>query len=165
MKKLLLFVSVLLFATVAVAQSQPLLKPYQTLMGEPLLVAQSTTPAVAVQTCDLNMSLSMSFKDQVKLKNAVTYVAMTPAEAQAINTRSQEVLNVASKGQDKGGDYTFNFDGNGCGLTVVPIVTPGLSHKDAMKVLRSAFVTVAEKHIQASEQHVKDGHKGPWGKD
>jgi hypothetical protein len=125
-----------------------------------------TSFAASAQTCDMTMSMDWQYKGKSKLTNTVVYHDLTAADAQGIMQRSQSVLDTASKAQDKGGDYAFNFDGtNTCGITAVPIVTPGLSHADSMKVMRQAFGKAAEGHIQTSEQHVKKGHKGPWGND
>lgn len=120
--------------------------------------------AVAAQTCEINMSITTAHKGAVKLKNTATYSDITPAEAQDIMTRSLSVVDVASKAQDKRGDYTVTFDGsNTCGITAAPIVVDGLTHKDAAKVWRQSF-KAAEGTIQKSEAHVAAGGKGPWGK-
>jgi hypothetical protein len=121
--------------------------------------------SVAVaQTCDMNMSISMSHKGAVVLKNSAEYKGLTQAQAADIVKRSMVVIDEASKAQNKRGDYTFTFDGtNTCGITMAAISVDGLTHKDSAKVWRQAF-KVAEGTIKTSEIHVAKGGKGPWGK-
>jgi hypothetical protein len=121
--------------------------------------------SLAAQTCDMNVSMSMSHNGAVKMKNAAEYKGLTAAEAADIFARNQSVINEATKAQKKGGEYTFDFEGtNTCGLpsgTMKPV--EGLSHKESTKVWRQAF-KVAEGTIKMSEKHASKGGKGPWGK-
>jgi hypothetical protein len=132
-----------------------------------LLFGLFLSAGVAAQTCDLTMGpMVVSYKGKVKFEEkGQVYHDLTTAEAQAIVKRSQSILDVASKGQDKGGDYAFTFDGsNTCAITMAPITTPGLSYHDSIKVLRQAYGKVADGTIKQSEEHVAKGGKGPWGK-
>lgn len=141
MKKLLVFVSMLLFAAVAVAQ-----------------------------TCDLTMGpMVVLYKGAPYFtEKGQLYSNLTPAEAGQIVARSQQVLDESVKGRGHRGDYMITFDGSTTcqGVPISPAGPyDGLTHQDAMKVLRLAYGKVAEGHIQQSEKHVAKGGKGPWGKE
>lgn len=133
-----------------------------------LLIAAIALFAVSgfatAQTCDMNMSMTMLHKGEVKLKLSPEYKGLTNEQAADLMQRSMAVVDEAKKGQDKRGDYTFKFDGNNtCGVTVTPGVVDGLTHKDSMRVWRKAF-KVAEVTLKKSEEHVARGGKAPWGK-
>ena len=123
--------------------------------------------AAVAQTCDL--TLSMDWQQQGKSKQLTTtvYHDLSAADAQDINTRSQSVLNEATKAQGKGGDYSFVFDGSttcpGVNMGALAPIT-GLTHQGSAKVWRQAL-KIAEGHVQASEKHVAKGGRGPWGND
>lgn len=126
----------------------------------------SFATAVSAQTCDLSMSVAMTHKAVVTLKNTADYKGLTAAQAGDIVKRSMSVINEAAKAQDKRGDYSFDFTATDtCGLNKITAMGPvdGLTHKDAVKVWRVAF-KVAEQTTKMSEGHVAKGGKGPWGK-
>ena len=121
--------------------------------------------AQAQDTCEMNMSMKMAHKGKDTLTVTSKYEGLTQADAQKINAQGMKVVDEASKGQNKRGDYTITFDGsNTCGITVAPLITDGLTHKDIAKVWRQSQ-KFTESVVQQSEAHVAKGGKGPWGKD
>ena len=119
----------------------------------------------AQDACEMNLTMKMAYKGQDKLTVTSKYVGLTAADAQHINAQGMKTVDEASKGQNKRGDYTLTFDGtNTCGITMAPLVTDGLTHKDIAKVWRQSQ-KFTEAIVQKSEGHVAKGGKGPWGKD
>jgi hypothetical protein len=140
-----------------------------------LLFGLFLSTVVAAQTCDLNMGMTWSHADKVKVKMPpVEYKDLTPAQAGDIVKRSLAVIAEAQNAEEKNkaaknksGDYgyAFQFVGtNTCGIDMKPFdPVTGLTHKDSAKVWRQSF-KVAEGTIKMSEWHASKGGKGPWGK-
>lgn len=93
----------------------------------------------AAQSCDL--TLSMQYRGAMTVNVVAEYKGITRTQAQDIVKRSQSVLDMASKQQDKGGpdSIVFGGDANGCGINMPQVVTSGLKRNNASQVWHKAM--------------------------
>jgi len=134
-----------------------------------LALALSMFASQAFAACDQTLKMVMSYKGVADVTNTVAYVGLSAADLARMNKGNTHTLDVASKLQDKGGDYTFSFTGTEVCDGKPPSAAAGAEVKGvtlrgAAQIWRTAF-TVAEQHIKHGEGEAEKGKKRAWNKD